>query len=216
MRRNAALLVFSVGAESIADASRRDLNRLQRSRSWPARQETSPPPPASPANIAGAMAKDPELASGIEGGIGKLAQLKGDLNVHRSDRAAIRSAMPAATASREKENSAFEMTKSALETNLAALAKASAASEEGAGGTFAQTEAASALKSFVMGKSNMYAADRNDFLSLLSGSSDHAPASGQVTGILQTMRDDMTADLIEAVKTEGSAVAVYHELTQPG
>jgi len=163
-------------------------------------------------SIADAEAKGPELVSAIEEGIGKLAQLKEDLKSHQNDRAAAKSAMAAATALREKENAAFETTKTDLETNLAALAKATAAIEKGAGGAFLQTEAASALKTFVMGKNNMYDADRNDILSFLSGSSDYAPASGQITGILKTMNDEMTADLDDATKTEAASVAAFDEL----
>jgi len=163
-------------------------------------------------SIADAEAKGPELVSAIEEGIGKLAQLKEDLKSHQNDRAAAKSAMAAATALREKENAAFETTKTDLETNLAALAKATAAIEKGAGGAFLQTEAASALKTFVMGKNNMYDADRNDILSFLSGSSDYAPASGQITGILKTMNDEMTADLDDATKTEAGSVAAFDEL----
>jgi predicted nucleic acid-binding Zn-ribbon protein len=163
-------------------------------------------------SIADAETKGPELVSAIEEGIGKLAQLKDDLKAHQNDRAAAKEAMAAATALREKENAAFEATKTDLETNLAALAKATTAIEKGAGGAFLQTEAASSLKSFVMGKNNMYDADRNDILSFLSGSTDYAPASGQITGILKTMNDEMTADLNDATKTEAAAVAAYDEL----
>jgi len=163
-------------------------------------------------SIADAESKGPELVSAIEEGIGKLAQLKDDLKAHQNDRAAAKSAMAAATALREKENSAFDTTKTDLETNLAALAKATAAIEKGAGGAFLQTESASTLKSLVMNKNNMYEADRNDLLSFLSGSSDYAPASGQITGILKTMNDEMTADLGDATKTEAAALAAYDEL----
>merc|ERR1719446_385406 len=157
-------------------------------------------------SIADAETKGPELVSAIEEGIGKLAQLKDDLKAHQNDRAAAKSAMAAATALREKENAAYEATKTDLETNLAALAKATAAIEKGAGGAFLQTEAASVLKNFVMGKNNMYEADRNDVLSFLSGSTDYAPASGQITGILKTMSDEMTADLNDATNGEAAAV----------
>jgi len=163
-------------------------------------------------SIADAEAKGPELASAIEEGIGKLAQLKDDLKAHQNDRAAAKSAMAAATALREKENAAFTTTKTDLETNLAALAKATAAIEKGMGGAFLQTESASALKNFVMGKNNMYEADRNDILAFLSGSSDYAPASGQITGILKTMHDEMTADLNDATTSEASSVSAYDEL----
>jgi len=163
-------------------------------------------------SIADAETKGPQLVSAIEEGIGKLAQLKDDLKAHQNDRAAAKSAMAAATALRGKENAAFEATKTELDTNLAALAKATAAIEKGAGGAFLQTESASALKNFVMGKNNMYDADRNDILSFLSGSTDYAPASGQITGILKTMHDEMTADLDDATKSEASSLAAFDEL----
>jgi len=163
-------------------------------------------------SISDAETKGPELVSAIEEGIGKLAQLKDDLKAHQSDRAAAKAAMATATALREKENAAFEATKTELDTNLAGVAKATAAIEKGAGGAFLQTEAASALKSFVMGKNNMYEADRNDVLSFLSASTDYAPASGQIIGILKTMSDEMTADLNSATSDETSAVAAFEEL----
>jgi len=163
-------------------------------------------------SIADAEARGPELASAIESGIGKLAQLKDDLKNHQNDRAAAKSAMAAATALREKENSAFNAFKAESDTNLAALAKATAAVEKGAGGAFLQTESAALLKNLVMGKNNMYDADRNDMLSFLSGSSDYAPASGQITGILKTMHDEMSADLASATKEEGDALTAFNEL----
>jgi len=162
--------------------------------------------------IADAETKGPELVSAIEEGIGKLAQLKDDLKAHQNDRAAAKSAMASATALRAKENGAFETTKTDLDTNLAALAKATAAIEKGAGGSFLQTESAAALKSFVLGKNNMYEADRNDLLSFLSGSTDYAPASGQIIGILKTMNDEMTADLNDATSSEASSVAAFDAL----
>jgi len=163
-------------------------------------------------SIADAESRGPELASAIEEGIGKLAQLKDDLKAHQNDRAAAKSAVASATALREKENAAFEATKTELDTNLAALAKATAAITKGMGGAFLQTESASALKNYVMGKNNMYDADRNDILSFLSGSTDYAPASGQITGILKTMNDEMTVDLNDATSAEASSVAAFEEL----
>merc|ERR1719446_2032220 len=59
---------------------------------------------------------------------------------------------------------------------------------------------------------NMMDADRQDVLAFLSGSSDYAPASGEITGILKTMGDEMKADLKDAVEKEEAAVAAYEEL----
>jgi len=59
---------------------------------------------------------------------------------------------------------------------------------------------------------NMMDADRQDVLAFLSGSSDYAPASGEITGILKTMGDEMKADLKDAVTKEEEAVAAFEEL----
>jgi len=55
-------------------------------------------------------------------------------------------------------------------------------------------------------------ADRQDILSFLSGSSSYAPASGEITGILKTMLDEMNVDLADAQATEKAAVADYEGL----
>merc|ERR1719491_938323 len=43
----------------------------------------------------------------------------------------------------------------------------------------------------------------------LSGSSDYAPQSGQIIGILKEMRDEMSADLAGAVATEEADIASH-------
>merc|ERR1719189_44881 len=43
----------------------------------------------------------------------------------------------------------------------------------------------------------------------LSGSSDYAPQSGQIIGILKEMRDEMSADLADAVATEEADIASH-------
>merc|ERR1711871_1066283 len=94
--------------------------------------------------------------------------------------------------------------------NIAAIGKATAAIEKGMG-NFLQSSSASVLKRIIMSR-NMMDADRQDVLAFLSGSSDYAPASGQITGILKTMLDEMNADLSDAQATEKKAVADYEAL----
>jgi chromosome segregation ATPase len=118
--------------------------------------------------------------------------------------------MAEATSLREKEKAAFDQEKSDAETNIAAIGKATAAIEKGMG-NFLQSSSASLLKKIVMNR-NMMDADRQDVLAFLSGSADYAPASGEITGILKTMGDEMTADLKDAVAKEEEAVAAYEEL----
>jgi len=161
-------------------------------------------------SIADAEKRGPELTSEVEASIGKLAQLKEDVKAHQTDRAAAKAAMAEATSLREKEKAAFDSEKSESETNIAGISKATAAIEKGMG-SFLQSSSASLLKKIVMSR-NLMDADRQDVLAFLSGSADYAPASGEITGILKTMGDEMKADLKDAVGKEGEAVAAYEEL----
>jgi len=162
-------------------------------------------------SIADAEAKGPELTAAIDEATGKLSQLKDDIKAHQADRAAAKTAMAEATAVREKEAAAFATATGDLKTNLAGLGKAIAAIEKGAGG-FLQTSAASLLKKIVMNKGDMLDADRQDVLSFLSSDSEYAPASGEITGILKTMADEMGADLKAATDEETAAIASYDGL----
>merc|ERR1712106_989804 len=49
-----------------------------------------------------------------------------------------------------------------------------------------------------------------DLVSFLSGS--YAPASGQITGILKTMHDEMAKDIAEEKAAEDAAIKAYDEL----
>merc|ERR1719375_373944 len=118
-------------------------------------------------SIAEAEAKAGELPSQIEEAEGELAQLKEDLKKAQTDRAAAKTAIEEATAIREKEAAAFATESGELKTNLAAIGKAIAALEKGAGGAFLAGES----------------------------TGEYAPQSGQITGILKQMSDTMSATL---------------------
>jgi chromosome segregation ATPase len=49
-------------------------------------------------------------------------------------------------------------------------------------------------------------------MAFLSGSTEYAPASGEIVGILKTMDDEMSADLADGQAREKEAVAAYEEL----
>merc|ERR1719162_1512493 len=161
-------------------------------------------------SIADAEAKGPQLTSDIEESTGKLSQLKEDVKAHQNDRAAAKAAKAKATALREKEQAAFAVFESETKTNLAALNKASSAIEKGMG-SFLQTSAAATLKKLV-GKLDLQDADRQDMMAFLSGSTDYAPASGEIVVILKTMNDEMSKDLADAQAVEKAAVAAYEGL----
>merc|ERR1740133_827414 len=54
--------------------------------------------------------------------------------------------------------------------------------------------------------------NQEDLVSFLSGSSEYAPASGEITGILKTMHDEMSADAAEDKAAEGAAIKAFDAL----
>merc|ERR1719223_1684583 len=113
--------------------------------------------------------------------------------------------MAEATSLRDKEKAAFDSEKSESETNVAGIAKATAAIEKGMGDSFLQTSTANLLRKVVMNDMKLQDADRQDLMAFLSSSSDYAPASGEIVGILKTMGDEMSADLKDATDEEKAA-----------
>merc|ERR1719454_2376454 len=74
------------------------------------------------------------------------------------------------------------------------------------GSAFLQTQSANILLRIAEKK------QEDDVVSFLSGTQDYAPASGEITGILKTMHDEMTADYNEEKAAEEAAIKAYDEL----
>jgi septal ring factor EnvC (AmiA/AmiB activator) len=172
-------------------------------------------------SIEAGTAKISELGADIKKTSEELAQAKEDLATAQADREAAKTAMAEATGIREKEAADYAALKAEYGANIAAITKAVAALEKGMAGAFLQTNAAQALRKLVTNKQNMFEEDRNEILSFLSGGEDsegnpfsqgYAPSSGEVTGILKTMGDEMSAGLKEATDVENAAIAAYDEL----
>merc|ERR1719399_2758351 len=163
-------------------------------------------------SIADAERKAPALAADIQAAEDQVKQLKLDLKAHQTDRAAAKAAMAEATTIREKEASAFADLKAEADANIAACTKATAAIEKGMAGSFLQTHAAQVLKQLVLNMNDMSDMDREEVTAFLSGSSDYAPASGQITGILKQMTDTMVKELNMATAEENEAIKTYDEL----
>jgi len=165
-------------------------------------------------SIAAAEAKAPNVGSAIQETEEKKTQTEAGLAQDKADREAAKIAMADATAIREKEAAAFAAEKSEYDTNIQAIAKAVAALEKGMTG-FLQTGSAQVLRQLALSnKQDMIDEDRQDLLSFLSGgqSTDYAPKSGQITGILKELGDEMAKSLGEATATEESAIKSYEEL----
>merc|ERR1719166_597588 len=81
-------------------------------------------------------------------------------------------------------------------------------------GSFLQSDAATTLRAMLTDDQSVSSADRQDALAFLSGGhgSEYAPQSGEISGILKTMADEMSADQKNLVSAEDGAVADYEGL----
>mmetsp|Transcript_64502 Transcript_64502/g.165969 ORF Transcript_64502/g.165969 Transcript_64502/m.165969 type:complete len:717 (+) Transcript_64502:64-2214(+) len=165
-------------------------------------------------SIADAQAKIESMTSSIEEGKSKKSQTEADLKEHQTSRADAKEAMAAATALREKEAASFGKEKSESETNLAALAKAIKAIDKGVMGGFLQTSAANVVRQYAMEKADLPDTTRQELLAFLSGTQGegYVPQSGEITGILKTMHDEMSKGLEDTTAEENSAIQTYEAL----
>jgi len=136
-----------------------------------------------------------------------------DLIGAKSDREGAEGDMEQATVLRNKENAAYAAAKADMETNIEAMGKAIPALETGMGGAaLLQVPGVGGLRKIIESYSKVDAMDRRDAVAFLEGSTDYAPQSGQIVGILKAMKDDMEADLKATVADEATAVSGYGEL----
>merc|ERR1719346_164969 len=163
------------------------------------------------ASIGAATDKVPAVSSDIEGAEAKLAEAKATLKQAQADRSAAKTAMAEATALRGKEAGTFADLKAEHEANIAAIAKAVDAISKGVAGGFVQTPAANILRR-ALPKLNLVESDQEQVAAFLSQSSEYAPQSGEILGILKQMGDTMAASLSDATSTEGAAISAYKGL----
>merc|ERR1719316_887169 len=107
---------------------------------------------------------------------------------------------------RSKEEAAFSAEKADSEANIAAMAKAIPALEKGMGGAaLLQMPNGDRVKKLVQSYPNVDVSDRREALAFLEDSSASTGASDQIVGILKAMKDDMEAELKEAIAAEEKA-----------
>merc|ERR1719502_1684548 len=162
-------------------------------------------------SISDAQTKIPQVESAIKEGAASKKQMEGELKDAQVSRVEAKDTIAKATAIREKEAKAFAAKKSELDTNIGALSKAIPAIEKGMSGAFLQTNAASTLHQISV-SADMIPADRDLLASFLSEGSSYAPQSGQIVGILKTLKDEMEKDLGDATSEENSAIANFDSL----
>merc|ERR1719199_2016150 len=163
------------------------------------------------ASISDAENKIPQVESAIKEGAASKKQLEAELKAAQTSRVEAKDTIAKATALREKEAKAFAAKKSELDTNIGALSKAIPAIEKGMSGAFLQTKAASVLRQISL-SADMIPADRDLLASFLSEGNGYAPQSGQIVGILKTLKDEMEKDLGDATSEENSAIASFDSL----
>merc|ERR1719360_191619 len=154
------------------------------------------------------------LTAALKSAQERKAQTEADLKEHQTSRAEAKADMEEATAIREKEAAAFAKFQEDSETNLAALAKAIPAVEQGMKGSFLQTSSATILRRYAMEKAVLPDETRQELLAFLSGSNsvEYEPQSGQIVGILKQMEEEMDKALADARTAEEEAIKSYDAL----
>jgi len=169
-------------------------------------------------SIAGNDAKVPSLKSDIEEAESSSAKLKEDLKQHAIDRDSANKAMQEATALREKESAKFVAESTEIKSYVDALARAIPAIMKGMTGTGLLQSTSSAtvtiLHKAANGDTQLTEDDRSTVAAFLSGSSveGYIPKSGEITGILTTMKEDFDKDLAGITATDEEAHKLFEEL----
>jgi len=149
------------------------------------------------------------LDSSVKVGQAAKTQTNAELKAHKEERAAAKSAIEEATSMREKEHSDFSAESGDLKANIGALEQAIPAIENGMAGSFLQTTGSKLAK---IAEVSMQLTDgqKSDLMAFLQGTTEYAPASGQIVGILKTMKDEMEANLAEITKNENESAASHN------
>jgi len=166
------------------------------------------------ASIGASDTKIPQVEAALKEGEASKLQLTADIKNHQADRAEAKEALAKATALREKEAAAYAKESGDFKTNIASMGKAIDAISGGMGGAFLQTAAASSVRRICI-DSDISSADRDQVMAFLANGEGfgYTPASGQIVGILKTMKETMEADLAGVTKTEQDGVANYNALS---
>merc|ERR1719281_1951942 len=164
-------------------------------------------------SIADAAASMEELTAKIKSEEAEKAQIAQDLIDHKKDREAAGADIEEATVIRNKEAAEFAAFKADSETNIAAMGEAIPALEKGMGGAaLLQLPGVNGLKKIVESYPKMDSIDRRTAMAFLEDSSESTGASDQIVGILKAMKDDMEAELKDAIAEEEKSIAGYNEL----
>jgi len=158
--------------------------------------------------VEAATTKIPQLESNFKEAQAEQERLKSDVSQATSDRNDARQTLGDARGLRAKEAAAFEKEKGESQANVKALGKAVAALNKGAAGAFLQTSAAAQLR-HLTATVDMSDSDRDlvsSFLAADASQNDgYAPASGEIVGILDQIKDSMEKELKDLIESETQA-----------
>ncbi len=122
--------------------------------------------------------------------VGEKEQLAQDLATAKQDRADAKAAIDSATAQREKEADAYAAESTEEKANIAATKKAIDAIATGMAGAFLQSTAATALRNIAVNANSLDRYQRGVLTDFLSASTEYAPGSGEIVGILKQLLED--------------------------
>jgi septal ring factor EnvC (AmiA/AmiB activator) len=157
-----------------------------------------------------------ELKSKLEAEKAEKSQLEQELTEHKSDRESAKADLEQATSIREKEHAEFVEASGDQKSNLEALTAAIAALEKGMG-AFIQTTHNGRLERIIRDSNAVDDYEKSSLLDLLQSKAsgvggDYSSQSGEITGMMKAMKDEMDKDLGGIVKDEEAAQKGFEEL----
>jgi len=162
-----------------------------------------------------ASSKISEVSSKLEEDDAAKTSIDQELAGHKADRSSAQNELAKATAIRNKEAAEFAESEADAKANIAAMAGAIPALEKGMGAaSFMQTPGADRLRKLVASSNLVNSFDRDNVVAFLEqrANGDYVPQSGQIVGILKSMKEDMEKSLAEETAEETSAVAGFGDL----
>jgi len=160
-----------------------------------------------------ARASIEELGAKLKAETAEKGGLAQELAQHKADREGAQHDLEEATMLRGKESDEFDRNVADMTQNLAGMNSAIPALEKGMGGaSLMQLPQAGMLRKLAESSPSLDPMDRKNFVAFLEQSGDYVPQSGQIVGILKSMKDDMEKSLADANADDAQAKAGFAEL----
>merc|ERR1719428_1649433 len=162
-----------------------------------------------------AEAANKAAAAQLEADTAEKAQLESDIKTHTADLASAQKDLEEATNIRDKSKAEFDATVATKSSSEGALGKAIPAIEKGMGGAalmeFVGDAAFKQIKRAIRSSQRVTGGNRESISSFLQGEAS-APGSGEILGMLKSMKDELSRDIASLEKDEASAVAGFTDM----